>query len=230
MIDIITGSSNKGGLYIDSGNNLAVKGEGPIFCTNSPYRPLLASEFQGILSDRKFHLTERTKVSEEGVLSREYFDGDGSVEFKREDLTGTDALNTLTLEALKVQTTMYSSSEITFDLINYTVSLDLIDWDEYTNTVSLVKIANFFQKPGIEAKVDLSIKYNIDGVISAQDISFKGFEYNDDSELQREDFITTLEDVQLEYINGEVRLVPVNDNISECVISNCLVSYGNIKG
>ena len=36
-------------------------------------------------------------------------------------------------------------------------------------------------------------------------------------------------DVLVEYVDGVVRVIPGSDEVGECIISNCLVTYGHIE-
>lgn len=123
--------------------------------------------------------------------------------------------------------TFYSSSKIIVDFLNSSIALDLINEDEYTNTISLINVEKKLNLPDISCKVDLTIKYVKDGIY-CRDLTFKAFKLLNEG-LVRDDFVSSLDgDVIVEYVDGIVRVVPEVPEISECIISNCILTYGCI--
>lgn len=128
---------------------------------------------------------------------------------------------------------LFESSKISFDILNDSVTLDLIDSGQYTNTLSLVNLFKKVVGPNVAAKVDLSIKYSKNGVLSSHNMVFEAFCYPSDPEdvlkYTGSDFTRTVNnDIVVEYIDNTIRLVPINPDIDECIISNCTVTYGNL--
>ena len=82
------------------------------------------------------------------------------------------------------------------------------------------------------ALVNLSIRYSINGTIYSKNLSFEGFRYNLNSVSEKTDFINTVGEypfqISVEYINGTIRVIPDSDYVDECIISSCVVTYGNI--
>ena len=133
---------------------------------------------------------------------------------------------------------LYDNSTSKIDFLNTQNTICLVEYnsDVYTDTVDLKKIlSGIFCKSNItSSKVDLSIQYTKkteDGNVSLlnHDTTFEGF-YVSGKNIEITNFIETVsEDVDIEYLNGIIKLYPKNNNIIECIISNCTVSYGNIN-
>lgn len=235
MINIITGSSSKNLIFLDGSNCLSIKNLGPVLGIHSPYRPILVEEMKNVLEDRKNHITERFYIDGSDVVFEKFDGGSNRINLDKDLYAETRG------ELRKIhggifssqETTIYSSSEITFDLINDSVVVDLVDWDEYTCYVGIKKIRQFAKKPNIAAKVDLSVKYSLndsDHNIGSEDLTFCAFKYDENSNLTCESFITDLDcGIRVEYSDSTIRVTPIDPNVRECIISNCVVSYGNFK-
>lgn len=110
-------------------------------------------------------------------------------------------------------------------------SLISCESDLYTDTLDLKKLLNKKSiKNDTTLKVDLSIQYSKkeiinDAPIYSFDITFSGIEVLDNNILFK-DFISEQNDIRVEYLNGIIQLFPTSDNIIECIISNCSVTYG----
>lgn len=234
MINIITGSSLESDIFLD-GSNISVKGVGPALGINNPYRPALVGEVVDLLKDRKNHITERIYFSSDNSkVYMERLDGGKTLMIDENAKLPPEDESAIREEYRKVtyqETTITTSSEITFDLVNGSAVIDLIEEDEYTNCVGIDKIRKFAKKPGITAKIDLSVKYSTKGgVIGCEDLVFKAFEYDEDSNLIPYDFTTDLDcGIRVEFINGVIRLISISEDIKEQIISNCVVSYGKLK-
>lgn len=110
-------------------------------------------------------------------------------------------------------------------------SIDLIKgFDSYTNTVSLNELISYSTEPGLNCRVDLTILYSKDGEIYNHNTMFTAFDY---SEHQLLNIYNTIENinnlVQLEYINGVIKVIPISQEVNECIINNCTVIYGKFK-
>ena len=82
----------------------------------------------------------------------------------------------------------------------------------------------------------MSIQYSkVDdkSVIYSNDITFNGFSTvtsNNKLSINFNNITQTVNDeVIVEFIDGLIRLFPNKDNILECIISNCTITYGNLK-
>lgn len=127
--------------------------------------------------------------------------------------------------------TLYNSSKIVIDFLNNSISLDLLGKDEYTNTISLVGIEKKQARAGISAKIDLTVSYTIDSATYKEDLSFEALEYVEENSLpvlKRINFISQVGEVLIEYIDGIIRVIPASNNVDECIISNCIMTYGNL--
>ena len=138
---------------------------------------------------------------------------------------------------------LYNSAKLEVDLTGgMSITLDLISSDQYSNTISLLEIEKKSTKPNIFALVDLSIKYTILPQIQTSEVVpvevykknlfFEAFRYNEIGESEKINFISTVGEndgkISVEYIDGIIRVVPDSPNIGECIISNCVITYGSI--
>lgn len=134
---------------------------------------------------------------------------------------------------------LYNTSKEVYDLLEGSNTVTLIDVnsDIYTNSVDIKPIlCNIVLDSNTTAKVDLSIQYSkVDdkSVIYSNDITFNGFSTvtsNNKLSINFNNITQTVNDeVIVEFIDGLIRLFPNKDNILECIISNCTITYGNLK-
>lgn len=125
----------------------------------------------------------------------------------------------------------FNSSKNIVDILNSTVTFELIkaNSDTYTDTLSLNELISYSSAPGISGKVDLTVLYSKGDNIYTHDFTFKAFSYNT-SGLENDNFIESINnDVQLEYINGVIKVAPIRNGVNECIINNCTITYGNIE-
>lgn len=110
-------------------------------------------------------------------------------------------------------------------------SIDLIKgFDSYTNTVSLNELINYSTKSGTSGRVSLTVLYSIQDTIRSHNTMFEAFNYDSLQNLQIENMIEDIDGlVQLEYINGVIKVIPISKDVDECIINNCTVIYGRIK-
>lgn len=128
---------------------------------------------------------------------------------------------------------LYNTSKKEFDLLgNDSNSINLINFDSdiYTNLVDIKSIINrLVLSKDTSAKVDLSIQYSIGSDIYNFDTTFSGFSINN-KVIKFNNFIQNVNDsIMIEITNGVIRLFPINESIKECIISNCVVTYGNLR-
>jgi hypothetical protein len=128
--------------------------------------------------------------------------------------------------------TLYSSSKVVVDFLNNSITVDLIADDEYTNTISLVNVEKKLAKKNLSAKIDLTVNYTKNGELFGQDLTFEAFRYSGASNnivANRNNFISYVNnEVVVEYIDGIIRVIPDSSNIDECIINNCVLTYGCI--
>lgn len=126
---------------------------------------------------------------------------------------------------------LYTSSKVSIDLLEGTISFNMIKSDEYTNIVNLVGLEGGL-RGGMSCQVEMSVHYTLDGSVHGETLTFTAFECSEDSEtvnINRENFVTTLGNVSVEYLDGIIRAVPVTEEIDECIINSCTVTYGNFS-
>lgn len=119
---------------------------------------------------------------------------------------------------------LYNTSTRGIDLVSGKQTIDVISYnsDTYTNMVSLVPLKNHIISEGISCKVDLGIVYTNSGTTLYHTTSFPAFGFQEDENWIEE----VNEAVQVEYIGGIIRVMPLVSTVTECIISNCTVEYG----
>ena len=126
---------------------------------------------------------------------------------------------------------IYNSSRNIVDFINNSIVINAIkyDSDSYTNILNLDDLVNNSAHSGISSKVDLTIQYSKGSRIINHDTAFEAFRFGDDNEIESNNFIEDINsDVVLEYFNNIIRVIPSSDDVNECIIRNCTITYGNI--
>lgn len=144
-----------------------------------------------------------------------------------------ERINELYMNLVK-DVNLYNTYRLEVDLERGSITVDLVGKGDYTNTVSLVGVEKKFIKYRLQGKVDLTVTYIKNSNRYTKDLTFEAFEYKGsklDPKLERMDFINSMNnsDVFVEYVDGVVRVIPGSDEVGECIISNCLVTYGHIK-
>lgn len=238
-------------LFIDN-NTLAYYDEDGVkhklLDLSSNDRPVYISELYERLEDRLFNITERKVIKNNQLHLHPDTLVTGTSDLDKQTYTLNDSSKTVLLQDTSIgptnitafineymktisTTSFYSSSKITVDILQSSITVDLVNKNTYTNTLSLQTIERKMAKPGISGKVDLTVKYTKNYMIYGQDITFEAFKYND-SEINPEssklNFVSTLGDVRVEYTDGIIRVIPENNDVDECIISNCILTYGCI--
>ena len=120
-------------------------------------------------------------------------------------------------------------------------SIDIIKGlDSYTHSLSLCELIEYSSYPKVSARVDMSIKYSkLNNEMNEASIynyftTFKAFEYDQDRNLEIDNMVEVISDaseelVRIEYLGGVVRLFPASSRITECIINDCTVIYGNFR-
>lgn len=132
---------------------------------------------------------------------------------------------------------LYSASNRVIDLLNNVISIDLIscDTDTYTDTIDLKNIIKSFPKSGLSMKIDLNILYSKNGKIYNYDTVINGIDYNINNKInttfiENKPIIENINsDIAIEYTNLIIKIIPISELITECIINNCTVTYGNFK-
>ena len=256
-LNIISPNSRLDGIYINGVGNLSYYGKGQIVSLSnwgSIDRPLYLSDLIDKLDDRGWHIQGRKVIKSGDILAEikeiteDQFNEatrlpvyntsddtinivDGAVDSSDLD-TLTEIYNKIMKE--KESIILYSSSKMVFDFANGQIIVnDLVKADEYTNTLSLENIAGKVVQKDLSAKVDLTVQYSIDGNVTGQDITFEAFRYDQvDGKIvmSRDNFISSISnaEVLVEYVDGVIRVIPESNDVDECIISNCVLTYGKL--
>lgn len=191
---------------------------GSIIFNNST--PILGME----LLERPLYGTEIHSVIE-NLQIEEYRSVTGDIlkgTIEEKTFTITDSLiSEANMETYKIEETLFTASKMVIDVLENQISIDLIEPDQYTSSVNLVKVCRKTGYLFTSAKVDLSIKYVKGSSIFGKDLTFEAFSHS-----TVVDFISTLNDITIEYVSGVVRVIPNSNEVTECIISNCIITYG----
>jgi hypothetical protein len=129
----------------------------------------------------------------------------------------------------------YSSSMSSINLIEDIVELELIkhDSDTYTNVIDISDLIYYNSKPGTSGIFNVTIEYSKFGNVYVRDLSFEAFKYvsenNESPVLIVDNYIAEFNnDVQVEYVNNTIRVNPMSSEIDECILSRCMITYGNL--
>ena len=134
---------------------------------------------------------------------------------------------------LEDSVSLYNAARLEVDLGRGSITVNMLGDKDYTNTISLKNVEKKYAKANISGKVDLTVKYTRSGLVYTKDISFEAFKY-DSNELDPRSTINSYvspinnADVVVEYLDGIVRVIPESEDIDECIISSCVVTYGRI--
>lgn len=126
---------------------------------------------------------------------------------------------------------LYETSTSEIDLVSGTQTLDLVAYngDTYTNAISLVPLKFNILGEKVSAKVEISISYTYSGVSYSYSTTFPAFSYTS-GKLEENLWIEEVgKEVQIEYISGVIRAVPISSSVTECVISQCIIEYGRLS-
>lgn len=126
---------------------------------------------------------------------------------------------------------LYNSSKKVIDILEGSDLINLIEYnsDIYTNTVDISAVlSKRVCNNDTSVKVDLSVQYSKNSVIYNQDITFEGFSIEEDKLISQNFSQEINNEVIVEYLNGIVRVIPISQDIIECIISNCTVIYGKL--
>ena len=115
------------------------------------------------------------------------------------------------------------------DLENYYSVTSFVDSSDYTDTVDLSGYIKNLALPEITGKVDLGVSYSIGNEIFLSTKTFSAFEYSALGYLSMPNYIINIDgNIRVEYIEGVIKLYPLNDTISEFIINDCILTYGKL--
>lgn len=131
---------------------------------------------------------------------------------------------------------LYNTSKSAYDILSGDSSIILIDQNSivYTNSLDIKTILSkkIFYKQS-SSKVDLSVQYtkyddSIDApIVYNYDTVFDGFSIDTNGDLVFQNFSQDInKEITIEYIDGIIKVIPISGNIKECIINNCIVTYG----
>lgn len=127
------------------------------------------------------------------------------------------------------------TSKDKIDIVDDSITIPMIDSSTtsiYTNTLDLNDLINHANTPGISAKADVTFLYSTatdNNMICGGDISFNAFDIDSDGNVIKDNMIFNKEKVRVEYINGIIRIFPTSNDINECILSDVIITYGNLK-
>ena len=223
----------------------------------SPYRPVTLSELFNKLGSRGWNIADRKFIDNSRKLRMAANSGDdrimetgcytvspsnelaiGDRELDLEDINNFEVEHSDIIQMFKNMKEsktvyLYNTSELIFDILNDSVTMDLVGSDQYISTLSLENLFKRIPVSGISAKVDLSIKYSKNNQIYNHNMVFEAFRYPETPDkivkYTGNNFIKLVNDeVSIEYIDSVIRVIPDKPEIDECIISNCTVTYGNL--
>lgn len=124
-----------------------------------------------------------------------------------------------------------SLGEYSSDLINSTVTIELVSSLMYTDSLnineSIIKACN----PGDSAKLDITYMYSKGGRIYSGMQTNQAFKYLDSGDLLCINWETRLGggDIQLEFVSGVLKIYPVSSEVDEAIISDCVMTVGKLS-
>lgn len=126
----------------------------------------------------------------------------------------------------------YSVPKRVINILDGSTVFDLIRYDssEYTDTVSLGEVLHFTLAPVEYGRIDLGVQYSKSGDNASQvyscDTNFTAFSYVDGKLVVNELVGDINNEVGYEFLNGVIKVSPLNNEINECIISYCTITYG----
>ena len=113
------------------------------------------------------------------------------------------------------------------DLSSYPIVVSLLSKTTYTDTINLEDwiIESGKGTNEISGKLDISFQYSIEGKIHGGMQTINAFRYSNGNALVN-DCIINLGEVQIEYIRGVLKIYPINVEIDEVIINDCVLTIG----
>ena len=126
------------------------------------------------------------------------------------------------------------SSKNRTDIVDDSITIEVINSETtstYTNTVDLNGLIDHVNIPEISAKIDITYQYSVKDsqIIRSGDLSFKVFNIDEKGNVEKDNRIFDMGEVTVEYINGIIRIFPTSNNINECILSDVIITYGNLE-
>jgi hypothetical protein len=242
-IGIVSGSSNNSVIYINSNELYCEKNL--VRDTKDGSRALYFQEAARIVEDHdiKGIFSSIYVIEEEELKIRSSSDSSEAI-FEPYHIGGTDNITSETkADILEKATTFsqhsdkqedlayYDSCISKFNLNSSSVTFDVFDptSDIYTSQISLDSLYNIskVKSEKLTAIADLVLQYStftnpkeIINVNTFLEVFNNGERINIVQELD--------DNINLNYINGQISVVPLNLNVAECIIAKCTITYGKL--
>lgn len=251
----IADNSNGPGIRAKNG---AIKRDGELVINkDNPKRPILVSELLNKLYSRNLNIGVSKFIADDSGKNIGIVNKEGTwknVDFKNmilvDDIPLDHAVCAPVSERLKTidseytqfmnmieynkKVDLYNSSKMTVDVLTGAVSFNMVEPEEYTNSVDLTRLTKrlkYSENATISGRVELSVKYSLLGnsTLFGEDLTFEAFTFKNNTK-DSADFTSDLEGVvEVEYVNGIVRAFPISDKVGECIISSCVVTYDKLQ-
>lgn len=246
-IEIVSGSSNNSDIYINSNELYCDKNL--VRDTKDGSRALYFQEAAKIVDEHNIkgifnsiYVIDRNK-NELELRTRSSSDSSEAI-FETYHIGNVDNITSETkAEILEKATTFSQHSETQenlayydsciskFNLNNSSVTFDVFDpaSDIYTSQISLDSLYNIskVKSEKLTAIADLVLQYStftnpkeIIDVNTFLEVFNNGERINIVQELD--------DNINLNYINGQISVVPLNLNVAECIIAKCTITYGKL--
>lgn len=122
-----------------------------------------------------------------------------------------------------------SKSTVDFLSVSNTITTELIDNNTYTDTVDIKPILSDKVFKNKTIRLDITVKYSINDAIYNYDITVKAFNINNETgKIEYNNIIQSIgkDLIRLEFLNGIIKIFPLSNTVEDCIISNCLITYG----
>lgn len=134
--------------------------------------------------------------------------------YSGEDKKGFDFLQLTTKNKIDLGDKYFSTTVISADS------------DVYTDTLNLNGIIRHCVSSELKGSANIDVRYSTAKGVFSENIVFSVFSYDQDLKLEVKNFIQDINDkVQVEYINGVLRVYPLDSTVNECIINNCILTY-----
>lgn len=247
-IKIVSDNDHTGGIFIKESDEFGYAlghDNTEISCESDLRKPIHLSYLKLKLQQRSWNNPLRRHVTPTGNLAVrmdnltdpiDTLDQTGDSGIIISNLSGVDEdsiknkLNSIITDMEKNNIYLYDVSHSVIDLLRNTVMYKIIDYDSdvYTNTISLNNVSYGLVYPGCRGRVELSVQYSKGDKIYSHDTMFETL-INDSKKIIIEDFRKTINnDVVIEYVGNVIKVLPISSEVDECIISDCILTYGNI--
>lgn len=162
-----------------------------------------------------------------------------SDEVKKKTISDINQLYEKLFGAMKeTEISFYSVPGSVVNILDKSVVFDLIRYDssEYTDTVSLGEVLKLPMAPVEYCRVDLGVQYTKNGIdpkngettaeVHCSETCFTAFSFENEKRVDHNIVGKFNDEVGYECLNGIIKVSPLTNNINECIISYCTITYG----